>query len=291
MPTGLFAQIAGDTVATGAADTWSRVMTFVTDRGTEFGVNVIAAIAIFVVGRWVAKLLCSFSGKLMGRAKVDETLAKFLNNIVYVLLLMFVVMAAVGKLGVDTTSFAAVLAAAGLAVGFALQNSLANFAAGVMLILFKPFQVGNFVDAGGSKGVVEEIHIFNTFMRTGDNVQIIVPNGQITASTITNFSAKPTRRIDLVVGCGYGDDLKAVRDFLKNLLASEERILEDPDPVVAVNELGDSSVNFIVRPWVNSSDYWDVRWDLTEKIKLGFDEHEFNIPYPSQDIHVHGISA
>ena len=291
MPTGLFAQVEGNGGAADMVNLWEPMKNFVAERGMEFAVNVIAAIAIFILGRWIAKLLCSFSGKMMAKANVDETLAKFLGNIIYALLLTFVVMAAVGKLGVDTTSFAAVIAAAGLAIGFALQNSLANFAAGVMLILFKPFQVGNFVDAGGSKGVVEEIHIFNTFMRTGDNVQIIIPNGQITSGTITNFSAKQTRRIDLVVGCGYGDDLKAVRDFLENLLAGEKRILEDPEPVVAVNELGDSSVNFVVRPWVNSSDYWAVRWDLTEKIKLGFDEHKFNIPYPSQDIHVHGISA
>ena len=179
------------------------------------------------------------------------------------------------------------VAAAGLAISLALQGSLANFAAGVMLILFKPFKVGDFVDAGGSTGVVEEIQLFSTMVRTGDNVLMIIPNAQVTGGTITNYSAKETRRVDLVVGCGYGDDLKAVKQFLEELVAGDDRILEEPEPVVAVSELGDSSVNFVVRPWVNSGDYWDVKWELTEKIKLGFDERGFNIPYPTQDIHIH----
>ena len=289
--TPLFAQAAQTDLAGEAVTLWNQLVGFVTERGFALSMNILAAVAIFIVGRWVAKLLRAVSVRLMARANVDETLSKFLANIIYSLLLTFVVVAAVDRLGVNTTSLAAVLAAAGLAVGFALQSSLANFASGVMLILFKPFKVGDFVEAGGSKGVVEEIHIFSTIMRTGDNVQIIVPNGQITGGTITNFSAKATRRIDLVVGCGYGDDLKAVRDFLESLVAGDDRILKDPEPVVAVNELADSSVNFVVRPWVGAADYWVVRWDLTEKIKLGFDEKGFNIPYPQQEVHVHGISA
>ena len=177
--------------------------------------------------------------------------------------------------------------AIGLAIGFALKDSLANFASGVMLIMFKPFKVGDFVNAGGSSGVIEEIRIFNTFMRTGDNVQIIIPNSQITGGTITNYSAKDTRRIDLVVGCGYSDNLKEVKDFLTQLIAGDERVLDDPAPVIAVNELADSSINFVVRPWVKSADYWTTRWDLTEKIKLGFDERGFTIPFPSQDLFIH----
>jgi len=200
---------------------------------------------------------------------------------------VFVVIAAIDRLGIDTTSFAAILAAAGLAVGLALQGSLSNFASGVMLILFKPFKVGDFVEAGGSAGSIEEIHIFNTIMRTGDNVQIIIPNSTITDGTITNYSAKETRRIDLVVGCGYDDDLKAVKEFLVALLKADERILLDPEPFVAVSELGDSSVNFVVRPWVKSEDYWTTRWDLTACIKIGFDEQGFNIPYPTQDVNMH----
>ena len=288
---GLFAADGTNDISGEVTRWWDAGAKFVTEQGLSLAGNLLAALVIFIVGRWVSKLLTRLVTRLLTKANVDETLTKFLVNIVYALLLVFVVLAAVNRLGVDTTSFAAVLAAAGLAVGFALQSSLSNFASGVMLILYKPFEVGDFVDAGGSKGVVEEIHLFSTLMRTGDNVQIIVPNSQIIGGTITNFSAKDTRRIDLVVGCGYGDDLRAVKDFLVELLAADDRILEDPEPVVAVNELGDSSVNFVVRPWVGAADYWAVRWELNEKIKLGFDERGFNIPYPTQDVHVHGMTA
>ncbi len=288
---GLFAADGTNGISGEVGAMWDTVAMFVAQRGLSLAGNLLAALVIFIVGRWIAKFLRRFVTRLLTKANVDETLTKFLANIAYALLLVFVVMAAVNRLGVDTTSFAAVVAAVGLAVGFALQSSLSNFASGVLLILYKPFEVGNFVEAGGSKGVVEEIHLFSTLMRTGDNVQIIVPNGTITNGTITNFSAKDTRRIDLVVGCGYGDDLKAVKDFLIELLAADDRILEDPKPVVAVSELGDSSVNFVVRPWVNASDNWAVRCDLNEKIKLGFDERGFNIPYPTRDVHVHGMTV
>ena len=252
-----------------------------------FAINLVVAIIIFVIGRWIARAITAFFRRLANRANVDETLTKFLANIIYTILMTLVVLAALQRLGIDTTSVAAILAAAGLAVGFALQGSLSNFAAGVMLIIFKPFKVGDFVEAGGVSGVVEEIQIFNTLMRTPDNIQNIVPNSAITAGTITNFSAKDTRRVDLVVGCGYQDNLKEVKEFLEQLCQGDERILEDPAPVVAVNELGDNSVNFVVRPWVKSGDYWDVRWELNEAIKNGFDERGFNIPYPSQDVYVH----
>jgi small conductance mechanosensitive channel len=282
----------GDGGITGeAAQVWETVVRFVTEQGSSLVMNLLAALVIFIVGRWVAKLLRGIVTKLMARSNVDETLRKFLANMLYGLLLTFVVLAAVDRLGVDTTSFAAIIAAAGLAVGFALQGSLANFAAGVMLILFKPFKVGDFIEAGGSTGIVEEIHIFNTLMRTGDNIQITIPNSQITGGTISNYSAKETRRIDLVVGCGYDDDIRAVKKYLEELIASEERILKDPEPVVAVHELGDNSVNFVVRPWVNTADYWAVRWDLTERIKTGFDEKGFSIPYPQRDVHVHKMTA
>ena len=266
---------------------FGQVKTFFTDKGLDFGLNLLAALAIFVIGRWIAKAIIGFVKKLMKRGNVDETLVKFLVHLLYALLLAMIVLAALDRLGVDTTSFTAIVAAAGLAIGFALKDSLANFASGVMLIMFKPFKVGDFVDAGGSSGVIEEIRIFNTFMRTGDNVQIIIPNSQITGGTITNYSAKDTRRIDLVVGCGYGDDLKEVKNFLTQLVAGDERILDDPAPVIAVDELANSSINFVVRPWVKSADYWTTRWDLTEKIKLGFDERGFTIPFPSQDLFIH----
>lgn len=257
------------------------------DKVAEFAGNVLAALAIYFIGKIVVRILTGLLEKVMNRAKVDVTLSTFLANIARYVLMTFVILMALESLGVKTTSLVAIMGAAGLAVGFALQSSLSNFAAGVMIILFKPFRVGDFVEAGGVSGTVEEISIFSTLMKTGDNKQIIVPNGGISGGNITNYSAKPTRRIDMVVGCGYGDDLQAVKAFLTILVETDERILKDPAPVVAVSELGDSSVNFVVRPWVNSADYWAVLWDLNERVKLGFDERGFNIPYPTQDIHIH----
>lgn len=257
------------------------------EKLAAFAGNVLAAIAIYIVGKIVVRILTGLLEKVMTRAKVDATLSSFLSNIAHYVLITFVILMVLESLGVDTTSLAAIMGAAGLAVGFALQSSLSNFASGVMIILFKPFRVGDFIEAAGVSGSVEEISIFSTLMKTGDNKQIIVPNGSIYGGNITNYSAKPTRRIDMVVGCGYGDDLRAVKAFLTILVETDERILKDPAPVVAVSELGDSSVNFVVRPWVNSADYWAVLWDLNEGVKLGFDERGFNIPYPTQDIHVH----
>ena len=257
------------------------------EKLAAFAGNVLAAIAIYIVGKIVVRILTGLLDKVMTRAKVDATLSSFLSNIAHYVLITFVILMVLESLGVDTTSLAAIMGAAGLAVGFALQSSLSNFASGVMIILFKPFRVGDFIEAAGVSGSVEEISIFSTLMKTGDNKQIIVPNGSIYGGNITNYSAKPTRRIDMVVGCGYGDDLRAVKAFLTILVETDERILKDPAPVVAVSELGDSSVNFVVRPWVNSADYWAVLWDLNEGVKLGFDERGFNIPYPTQDIHVH----
>ena len=260
-------------------------------NGADLLWNILAAIVILVVGRWVARLLTRVIEKLTTRARVDETLVKFVSNMAYWAMLVMVIVAAIDQVGIDTTSFAALVAASGLAVGLALQGSLSNFAAGVMIILFKPIRVGNYAEAGGTAGVVEEIQIFHTMMRTGDNKQIIVPNSMITGDTITNFSAKTTRRIDLVIGCGYDDDLQGVKQFLEEVLQTEEEILEDPEPIVRVHELGDSSINFIVRPWVPSSEYWEVKWSLTEKIKLGFDERGFTFPFPSRDVHVHNAEA
>lgn len=282
---------AGGNFADNAKITWDVIQQFVVDRGTDFALNVLGALVIFVIGRWLARLARRLTIAGMRRADIDETLRRFLSNIGYSLLLAFVVVAAVDRLGVDTTSFAAIIAAAGLAIGFALQGSLSNFAAGVLIIIFKPFQVGDYIEGGGTSGVVEEVHIFHTLMRTGDNIRIVVPNSQMTGGTISNYSVKDTRRIDMVIGCGYGDDLLAVKDFLMQTITADERVLTDPEPGVALAELGDSSINFKVRPWVKNEDYWAVKSDLLEAIKLGFDARGFNIPYPTQDIHVHGISA
>jgi small conductance mechanosensitive channel len=268
-------------------DVWKVV----TEKGVTFGLNLLSAIVVYFVGKWIAGFALTLLGKVFERAKIDETLARFLTAIARALLMTFVILMAVNRLGIDTTSLAAIMAAAGVAVGFALQDSLSNFAAGVMIILFKPFKVNDFVEAGGIAGTVEEISIFSTLMRTGDNKQIIVPNGSVIGSNIVNYSAKSTRRVDLTVGCGYGDDLRAVKAFLNELVRTDSRILVDPEPVVAVSELGDSSVNFVVRPWVKSEDYWAVKWDLNERIKLGFDQRGFSIPYPSSDVYMHQQGA
>lgn len=270
-----------------ARQTLEDVWKVVTEKGVTLGLNILAAIAVYVVGKWVAGIALSLLGKVFERASVDETLAKFLTAIARALLMTLIVLVAVNRLGVDTTSLAAIVAAAGVAVGFALQDSLSNLAAGVMIILFKPFKVGDFVEAAGVAGTVEAISIFSTLMKTGDNKQIIVPNGSIIGGNIVNYSARPTRRVDLVVGCGYGDDLRSVKDFLDELVRSDSRILVDPEPVVAVSQLAENSVNFVVRPWVKTEDYWAVLWDLTERIKLGFDQRGFNFPYPSRDVYLH----
>lgn len=276
---------------TKANELWHTVKTFLATQGLQFAINVVVALAIFVVGKWIANILSRFCNRLMKQAKVDETLARFLSNIVYSILLVIVVLAALSELGINTTSLAAVLAAAGFAVGMAFQGTLSNFSSGVMLILFKPFRVGDYIEAAGTAGVVEEIQIFTTSMRTGDNIAIVVPNSHITSGNIRNFSIKENRRIDLVIGCGYDDDLKAVKAFLEEVVNGDYRVLADPAPVIAVNELADSSVNFVVRPWVKNADYWATRWDLTERIKLGFDERGFTIPYPSRDVHLYNESA
>ncbi|MCW8859051.1 MAG: mechanosensitive ion channel [Deltaproteobacteria bacterium] len=251
----------------------------------SYGLPLVWAIIIFIVGRIVARIISNAVGKMMTKGKVDETLIKFAKNMIYIALMIFVVLAALGKLGIETTSFAAIIAAAGLAIGLSLSGTLGNFASGVMLILFRPFKVGDFVEAGGVSGVIEEIQIFSTKMKSGDNKEIIVPNGTIIGSTITNYSAKETRRVDLVIGVSYEDDLKKVRAVLEDILGADERILKDPAPTIGVLELGDSSVNFAVRPWVKSGDYWPVLFAVQETVKLRFDAEGISIPYPQQDVH------
>ncbi len=265
------------------------------ERGKElamqWGPSVIAAIVTLVLGWILTGILTGMVRRIMRRAKMEETLVGFASNIVKMGMLALVVITAIQKLGVPTTSFVAVIGAAGLAVGFALQGSLANFAAGVMLIIFRPFKAGDFVEAGGTSGIVEEIAVFATTMRTGDNKRIIVPNSSITDSNITNYSANPTRRVDMVFGIGYDDDIKAAKEVLQGLIDADERILKDPAPTIAVSELADSSVNFVVRPWVNSEDYWALKFDMTEKVKLAFDEKGISIPFPQTDVHLHQTSA
>lgn len=248
-------------------------------------VNIIFAIAIVVIGRMATKWLVKLLRKLMVRSDLDPILVNFAGSIANAVLLLLVFIAALDQLGVDTTSLIALLGAAGLAVGLALQGSLQNFAAGVMMTVFRPFKIGDFIDAGGVTGIVEHMAIFSTTLKTGDNREIIIPNGQIYAGAITNFSARDTRRIDMVFGIGYDDDMLTAKQIMEEILQKHELILADPEPVVAVAELADSSVNFNVRPWVKSDDYWDVRSDLIETIKLAFDKNGISIPYPQMDIH------
>jgi small conductance mechanosensitive channel len=251
-----------------------------------YGVRIIAAVLIFVIGRWLAGMLSKLLNKLMERGNVDPTLARFLGKLAYFLFLAFVIIAAVDKLGVQTTSLVAVLGAAGLAIGFALQGSLSNFAAGVMIIIFKPFKVGDFVEVAGTLGSVVQIGIFNTILNHPDNRRIIVPNSQVTGDKITNFTAIEKRRIDLVFGISYDDDIRKAKEVLEGIVTSDPRVLKDPAPVVAVSELGDSSVNLVCRPWVKPADYWDVYFETTEKAKVQIEAAGLSIPYPQRDVYL-----
>ncbi len=253
----------------------------------KHGGKVCSAIVVFFVGRMVSRIASAMLVRASRKARIDQTLMGFIGNVAYILMLCVVCIAALSCLGVDTTSLTAVLAAAGFAVAMALQGTLGNFASGALLVFFKPFRVGDMIDAGGVAGNVVEIQIFNTILRTPDNVRIIVPNSTLTGTSIRNLSAEPHRRIDLVIGTSYHDDLRAVRQFLEEVVQSDARILTDPAPVVAVSELGDSSVNFVVRPWVLSSNFHAVKFHLIEQIKLGFDERGLTIPFPSRDVFVH----
>ncbi|MFO0912840.1 MAG: mechanosensitive ion channel [Pirellulales bacterium] len=280
-------QFSWDQVMALLAQLQGLLREFVLANGMNWLSRIVPALAVFWIGQWGANVVVQAAGRAMERARLDETLAKFLCRITYAALMCAVALASLRNLGVDTSSLTAILAAGGLAIGLALQGSLSNFAAGIMIIVFRPFRVGDMIEAGGAKGIVEEITIFYTLMRTPDNIQLIVPNGAITGGNITNYSMKPTRRVDLTVSCAYDDDLRQVRAFLEELLRSDPRILADPAPVVAVDELADHSVNFVVRPWVRNTDYWQVRWNLIEQIKIGFDDRGFSIPFPQRDVHVY----
>jgi small conductance mechanosensitive channel len=260
-----------------------NVLAVVRDKGFDF----IAAVAILVIGRILIGVLTGFIHRQMEKRKVDETLAKFLVSVTKIGLLTFVVIAAIRQLGVETNSFVAIIGAAGLAVGFALQGTLANFAAGVMLVIFKPFKVGDYIEGGGSAGSVDAIQIFSTILKSPDNKKVIIPNSKLTGDNITNYSAMEQRRIDMVFGIGYGDDLKKAKAILERIIAEDSRILRDPAPTVAVLALADSSINFAVRPWAKTADYWAVYFDLTEKVKLTFDAEGISIPFPQRDVHVH----
>jgi len=263
----------------------------ISDFAAVYGIKIIGAIAIIVLGRIAVGIVGRVVSRMMTKGKADETLTKFVVSLTRIALMVFLVIAALGTLGVQTASFVAVIGAAGLAIGFALQGSLSNFASGVMLVIFRPFRAGDYVEAGGTAGVVEAVHIFITQFKTPDNKKVIVPNSQITGGNIINYSANDNRRVDLVFGIGYGDDIKKAKDILMRILSEDSRILKDPAPTVAVLELGDSSVNFAVRPWVATADYWAVYFDVTEKVKLAFDNEGVSIPFPQRDVHLFQQSA
>jgi len=263
-----------------------KIMTWLQTDGLDLLITLAIAIAIFIIGKWIAHRITNLVKRGMTKSNMDDTLVSFLGNGIYMILMVCVILVALDFIGVKTTSFVAILGAAGLAVGLALQGSLANFASGVLIIMFRPFKKGDAVDGGGVFGIVEDISILTTNMRTPDNKVIIIPNSQIMGGAITNFSTKPTRRVDMVFGCGYDDDIRQVKGVLQDILENDERILKDPAYVVAVSELGDNSVNFAVRPWVNAADYWDVYFDTHEAVKLKFDEAGLSIPYPQTDVHL-----
>ena len=257
-----------------------------TQFGTEYGLKLIGAVIVLIVGRLVAGFLRNLIRKLMSRAKTEPSIISFVGNLIYFLILIFTIVAALSKLGVEMTSFIAIIGAAGLAIGFALQGSLANFAAGVLILLFKPYRVGDFIVAAGVSGSVKEIQIFETILATPDNIRITVPNGKIYGDVIQNVSAFDTRRVDITVGIGYDSPMQKAQELLEKACREDERVLSEPAPQVAVSELADSSVNFVVRPWVKKEDYWGVKFDLTRKIKESFDANGIEIPFPQSVVHM-----
>ncbi len=244
------------------------------------------AAVTFIIGRWVAKYLTHWVTRLMKRAEIEQTVITFVGHFCYITLIILTTLIALRRLGIETTSLLAVLGAAGLAIGLALQGSLSNLAAGILLVVFRPFKQGDFIDAGGILGTVKEIQILTTVMDTPENLQQIVPNAKLTSDVITNYSAHDTRRVDLTFDVSYDDDLKQVKTLLLDLLAEDPCVLEEPEPFVAVSVLGDNGITFVVRAWVNRPDFRTVRFGLPEQVKLAFDQHGITIPYPQQTIRV-----
>ena len=268
---------------------WNELLLLAQTKGIEFAINLVLAILIFYVGKFVVNLIVRGTAKVMQTQEVDKTLQTFICNLERMVLMVIVIIAGIGQLGIETTSFIAIFGAAGLAVGLALQGSLSNFASGVLIVLFRPYKVGDFIEGAGVSDVVVEVQILTTVLKTGDNKQIVVPNGQIMNSIITNYSANDQRRVDMVVGVSYDDDLDKVRSTLRELIDADDRILDEPACTIAVSALADSSVNFVVRPWVKTADYWGVMFDMTEAIKKRFDQEGISFPFPQQDVHLHTV--
>jgi len=270
---------------------WTEIWTMLKTTGVDFSINVVTALVIFFVGKWVVNLIVGGIIKAMQKGDLETTLRRFVASMSRAVLMVFVIIAAIHQLGIQTASLIALLGAAGLAVGLALQGSLSNFAAGVLIVLFRPYKVGDWIEGGGVSGSVEDVQILTTVLKTGDNKRVIIPNSQIMGTTITNYSANDKRRVDLVIGVSYDDDIDKVRAEIEAVIAAEQRILADPPVTIAVSELADSSVNFVVRPWVKTEDYWGVFFALTEAIKKRFDQAGISIPYPQRDVHVYNATA
>ncbi|QFR42423.1 mechanosensitive ion channel family protein [Sulfurimonas xiamenensis] len=253
---------------------------------SEYGLKIIVAIAIFFIGKFIVKKIMTIMKNIMTKANVDRTLAEFLANVIYFTLLIVVILASLNTLGINTTSFLAVFGAASLAIGLALKDSLSNIGAAVLIIIFRPFNVGDYIDAAGASGTIEEINLFSTIMVTPDNKTIMIPNASVIGSNIINYSNKPTRRVSLVFGIDYNDDLKLAKETLMQIIKEDKRVLQEPAPFVAVGELADNSVNFVFRVWVKTEEYWDVHFDMLEKVKLAFDDKGISIPFPQMSIHL-----
>ncbi|MGD0573130.1 MAG: mechanosensitive ion channel domain-containing protein [Sedimentisphaerales bacterium] len=280
------AQTITDAAKAGPQNVAEIIKNFLITKGTAFAVDLLAAILIFAIGRWLAKWASILVGRAMTRAHIEQILVTFVQHLCYFGLLAFVIIAALDQIGIKLTAAIAVLGAAALAVAFALQGSLSNFAAGILMVIFKPFKIGDYVTVAGIQGTVREIQILNTVLDSLDNVRIIIPNAQITGSTISNYTTNATRRIDLTVGISYGDDIKKAKQVIEGVLAADARILKTPAPTVAVSELADSSVKFVVRPWVKSADYWDVYFDTTAKLKTTLENNGITMPFPQREISI-----
>jgi small conductance mechanosensitive channel len=265
----------------------TEIINSITQIAADFGLRLLYAVLIIFVGRWVVKLLLKIIKSALEKTTVEETVRIFVANLLNTLLMVIIFIAAINQLGIETTSIIAMLGAAGLAIGLALQGSLANFAAGILIVIFRPYKVGDYIEAGSAAGTVLDIQIFSTVLKTPDNKVVVVPNGTIMDSSIINYTGQETRRVDIIASCGYEDDIDKVKDILQDILNQDERILEEPEPRIAVSELADNSINFIVRPWVKSSDVLSVKYSILEQIKKRFDAEGISIPYPQRDVHIY----
>lgn len=264
-----------------------QIKEFILTNGVDLAINFLKALVILIVGLQVIRFLSKSFNKILTKRNVDESLKPFLKSLFYNILFILLILSVLSTVGIQMTSFVAILGAAGLAVGLSLQGTLQNFAGGVIILTIKPFKIGDFIEAQGFAGTVKAIYIFNTVLNTPDNKRIVIPNGKLSNESVTNYSAEDTRRVDMVFGIGYGDDIKKAKEVLERIVKSDERVLEEPAYSIKVASLGDSSVNFNVRPWVKTDDYWGLYWDFQERVKLEFDKEGISIPFPQRDVHIY----